>query len=165
MFKAASRLEGADEPTARLALDRARAASKRARHHDAIASVRLGLACSDLWASTRDELRDTLERAFHAVGLVDDALAVLDQRAADSPSSLVLHHRLARERLARNDLGGAGAALERATRMDHILGKPSTIDDRVPAAFDPIIEELERAGRKLDAEALIARATLILEAN
>jgi hypothetical protein len=165
MFRGAARVDGADEPTARLALDRARVAHKRGRHHDAIASVRLGLACSDVWAATRDELRDTLERAFHAVGLIDDAIAVLDQRAIESGFSLALHHRLARERLARNDLGGAGAALERASRMENVLGKPSTIDDRVPAAFDPIIEELERANRTLDAEALVARATLILEAN
>lgn len=164
-FRAASRAPGAEEPEARLALDRARLALKRGQHEEAIAAVRLGLTTPDLWYSTRDELRDTLERAFLVAGRKDDALAVLDLRAQERSFSLDLHHRLARERLARNDVGNAGAVLERASRMNNILGQPKPIEQRVPASFDPIIEELRAAGRSVDAEALAARATLILEAN
>ncbi|HWU85665.1 MAG TPA: hypothetical protein VN253_00210, partial [Kofleriaceae bacterium] len=69
------------------------------------------------------------------------------------------------ERLARRDVGGAGAALERAARMEHVLGGPQPIEARVPASFDPIIAELRAAGRHVDADALAARATLILDAN
>ena len=164
-FEAAAALPEAEEPDARLALDRARVALKRGNFEDAIASVRLGLTGNKLWYSTRDELRDVLERAFIGAGRKDDALAVLDLRAQERSFSLDLHHRLARERLARNDVGNAGAALERAARMVNILGLPKTLEERVPASFDPIIEELRAAGRKVDADALAARATLILEAN
>jgi len=164
-FVAASKLPGAEEPEARLALDRARVAVKRGHAEEAIASARFGLTCSNLWYSTRDELRDVLERAFAAAGRPDDALAVLDQRAAERSFSLDLHHRLARERLARNDVGNAGAALERAARMASVLGTPQPFEERVPASFDPIIAELRAAGRDIDADALAARATLILDAN
>lgn len=164
-FLAASEVPAAQEPTARLALDRARIALKRGAYEDAIAAVRLGLTDATLWYSTRDELRDTLERAFIAAGRKEDALAVLDLRAEERSFSLDLHHRLARTCLARNDVGNAGAALERASRMANILGLARPIEDRVPASFDPIIAELRAAGRSVDAEALAARATLILEAN
>lgn len=164
-FYEASKLADAEEPISRLALDRARIALKRERFDDAIASVRLGLAAPNLWYSTRDELRDTLERAFLGAGRRDDALAVLELRAQERNFSLDLHHRLARERLARNDVGNAGAALERAALMANILGVPRPLEQRVPASFDPIIAELRAAGRTVDAEALAARATLILDAN
>ncbi len=164
-FVAASKLPAAEESTARLALDRARIALKRGHFEDAIAAVRLGLTDAGLWYSTRDDLRDTLERAFLGAGRKDDALAVLDLRAQERSFSLDLHHRLARERLARNDVGKAGAVLERASRLPSVLGKPHPIEVRVPASFDPIIAELRAAGRTVDAEALVARATLILEAN
>nr|MBA2544585.1 hypothetical protein [Deltaproteobacteria bacterium] len=164
-FRAASKLPGAEESEPRFALDRARIALRRGRADDAIAVVRLGLASPNIWSSTRDELRETLERAFLLAGRTDDALAVLDQRAQERSSSLDLHHRLARERLARNDVGKAGAALERAARMDNILGQPEPFEQRVPASFDPIIAELRAAGRTVDAEALVARASIILDAN
>jgi hypothetical protein len=164
-FAAAAKVPDAEEREPRLALDRGRLALKRGRADDAIASVRLGLASPNIWYSTRDELRDTLERAFLLAGRTEEALAVLDQRAQERSFSLDLHHRLARERLARNDVGKAGAVLERASRMDGILGAPKPIEVRVPASFDPIIEELRAAGRSVDAEALAARATLILDAN
>ena len=132
---------------------------------DAIAAARRGLAAEGLWYATRDELHDTLERALAAAGRGDEALAILEARAAERHFSLDLHHRLARERLARNDLGGAGAALERAARMEHVLGAPHPIEVRVPASFDPIVAELRAAGRHVDADALVTRATWILDAN
>jgi hypothetical protein len=55
--------------------------------------------------------------------------------------------------------------LERAARMANILGQPASVEDRVPASFDPIIGELRAAGRNVDADALAARATMILDAN
>ncbi len=39
------------------------------------------------------------------------------------------------------------------------------IDDCVPARFDPIIGGLRAAGRHVDADALVARALMILDAN
>jgi Flp pilus assembly protein TadD len=164
-FVRAAEMPDAAEPDARLALDRARIALKRERFDDAIARARLGLATPNIWYSTRDELRDTLERAFIASKRPDDAIAVLDQRATERAFSLDLHHRLAREHVARNDLGKAGAALERAARMSNVLGQPQPFEQRVPASFDPIIAELRAAGRYVDADALAARATLILDAN
>jgi tetratricopeptide (TPR) repeat protein len=148
-----------------LALDRARVALVRGDARAAIAFARRGLDGNDPGASTRDELYDALEHALVSAGHRDDALDVLDRRAAERADSFDLHHRLARERLARNDVGGAGAALERASRMHNILGEPAPIEARVPASFDPIIGELRAAGRHVDADALAARATLILDAN
>ncbi len=165
LFSAASKVAGAEERDARLALDRARVALKSGELDEAIAAARFGLATSNVGHATRDELRDTLERTFLVAGRTADALAVLDQRAIECTFSLALHHRLAREHLARNDLANAGAALERASRMANVLGSPRSIEDRVPATFDPIVAELRAAGRGVDADALAARATLILEAN
>jgi hypothetical protein len=163
-FKAASKA-GGDEPEARLALDRARLAVVRGSPDVAIVAVHRGLSCEGLWYSTRDELRETLERAFAATGRADEALEILDERAAERFFSLDLHHRLARERLARNDLENAGLVLERAARMGNIMGRPQPIEERVPASFDPIIAELRAAGRHVDAEALVAQKSLILDAN
>jgi len=147
------------------ALDRARVALVRGDAEAAIAHARRGLEGDDVRAATRGELYDALEHALVSAGRRDDALDVLDRRAAERDGSFDLHHRLARERLARNDVGGAVAALERAARMSNILGEPAPIDDRVPASFDPIIGELRAAGRHVDADALAARATMILDAN
>ncbi len=154
-----------EEPASRFVLDRARLAIVRGDPKHAISLARRGLAFEGVWYATRDELRDVLERAFSAIGRHDDALAILDERAAESHFSLAPHHRLARERLARNDVGGAGEALERAARMVNILGGPQQIEARVSASFGPIIAELRAAGRTVDVDALVARATLILEAN
>jgi hypothetical protein len=156
---------GGDEPEARLALDRARLAIVRGAPDAAIRAAQRGLTCDGLWYSTRDELRDSLERAFAALGRAEDALAILDERAAERHFSLDLHHRLARERLARNDLARAGLVLERAAAMSSILGQPQPIEERVPASFDPIIAELRAAGRYVDADALAAQKSLILDAN
>jgi tetratricopeptide (TPR) repeat protein len=147
------------------ALDSARVALVRGDAGAATEHARLGLAGDGASPATRDELYDALEHALVAAGERDDALEVLDQRAAERDGSFDLHHRLARERLARNDVGGAGAALERAARMANILGQPASVEDRVPASFDPIIGELRAAGRHVDADALAARATMILDAN
>lgn len=154
-----------EEAAPRHALDRARAALVRHDLEAAIAHARRGLADDGAWYRTRDELRDVLEHALVSAGHRNEALEVLDARAAERHGSFDLHHRLARERLARNDVGGAGAALERAARMGNILGGPAPIDDRVPASFEPIIGELRAAGRHVDADALAARAAMILDAN
>jgi len=148
-----------------LALDRARVALVQGDARGAAEHARRGLTCDATSPATRDELYDALEHALVAAGRRDDALEVLDQRAAERDGSFDLHHRLARERLARNDVGGAGAALERAARMANILGQPAPVEDRVPASFEPIIGELRAAGRHVDADALAARATMILDAN
>jgi hypothetical protein len=157
--------QNGDQARPRHALDRARVALVRGDTGAAITHARYGLGGDDLGYATRDELRDVLEHALVSAGYRDDALEVLDQRAAERHFSFDLHHRLARERLARNDVGGAGAALERAARMSHILGRPASLDDRVPASFDPIISELRAAGRHVDADALVARVAMILDAN
>lgn len=156
---------GAEEPAPRLALDRARLAAVRGDTARAIWQAQRGLSFADAWYATRDELRDVLERSLAAAGRGEEALVVLEQRAEESAFSLVLHHRLARERLARSDVGRAGAALERAAQMENILGLPEPVEARVAAAFDPIVAELRAAGRAVDAEALAARACLILEGN
>ncbi|HSJ99709.1 MAG TPA: SMI1/KNR4 family protein [Kofleriaceae bacterium] len=162
---AAAAAAGDEEPASRFVLDRARLAIVRGDPEHAIALVRRGLAAPGVWHATRDELRDVLERALAAVGRADEALAILDERAADSQFSLALHHRLVRERLARGDHDGAGAALERAARMVNILGEPQQLEARVSACFEPIIAELRAAGRTRAIDVLVARATLILEAN
>lgn len=154
-----------EEPGARLALDRARLAIVRGEPEQAIALARRGLELEGGWHTTRDELRDVLERALALTARSDEALSILDERASDSHGSLALHHRLARERLARNDIAGAGAALERAAQMANILGAPQSFEARVSASFEPIITELRLAGRGIDAEALQAHVTLILDAN
>lgn len=156
--------QSGEQAHARHALDRARVALVREDSEAAIAHARRGLG-GELSYATRDELREALELALIAAGRRDAALEVLEQRAQERQFSFDLHHRLARERLARNDVGGAGEALERAARMRDILGRPAPIDDRVPATFDPIIGELRAAGRHVDADALAARAVLILDAN
>ncbi len=145
---------GGDEPAARKHLDRARLELTRGASDEAILQAELGLACADLWYSTRDDLRDTLERALGAAERGTDALAVLDQRAADCGFSLVLHHRLARERIARGDVAGAGAVLERAAAMPGILGTSATEDERLSGSFEPIIAELEGGRRPVEARHL-----------
>ncbi len=149
----------------RLHLDRARLLTAKGSYERALAQVEQGLAAADVTPQTHDMLLAVQERVLAAAGRREEALAVLDERAAMCFFSFDLHHRLARERLARNDLDGAGAALERAARMANILGQPTSIEARVPASFDPIIAELRAAGRKVDAEALVARVEIILSAN
>jgi hypothetical protein len=156
---------GGDEPIARRHLDRARLELARGARDEAILHAERGLACEGLWYSTRDELRDALERAFGAAGRRDEALAVLDLRAAECQFSFELHHRLARERIARGDLGGAGAALERAAAMPNILGTTSSIDDRLSASFEPIIRELAGARRHHEVKVLTALVERIRGAN
>ncbi len=156
---------GAQEPVARRHLDRARLALAKGAREQAIAEAERGLACDELWDATCDELRDVLERALGAAGRDDEALAVLDLRAAECQFSFSLHHRLARERIARGDVHGAGAALERAASMHHILGSASTIDERLDASFDPIVRELRAARRDAEARALAALAERIRTAN
>ncbi len=163
-FEAAA-VAGGDEPTARRHLDRARLELTRGAPEEAIHQAELGLACDDLWYSTRDDLRDTLERALGATGRSDEALAVLDQRAADCGFSFALHHRLARERIARGDVVGAGAVLERAAAMPGILGTDATIDERLSASFEPIIAELEGGRRPSEARQLEALLERIRSAN
>lgn len=161
----AARACGGDEPEARRYLDHARLALVRGTYDGAIERAEKGLACEGLWYSTRDELRDVLERALGAAGRGDEALAVLDGRAAECFFSFSLHHRLARERLARGDVEGAGAALERAASMTNILGPGASSDDRLAASFEPIIRELEGARRKTEADQLAALVDRIKNAN
>lgn len=156
---------GGDEPAARRHLDQARLELTRGNRDESILQAERGLAVEKLWYSTRDELRDTLERALGAVGRNDAALAVLDQRAAECFFSLTLHHRLARERLARGDVSGAGLALERAAAMPNIIGTGASIDDRLSAAFDPIMRELQRARRDAEARQLATLVDRIKNAN
>lgn len=163
-FDAAAAARG-DEPEARRCLDHARLELTRGARDEAIHHTHRGLACDGLWYSTRDELRDTLERALSAAGRADEALAVLDQRAAECFFHFGLHHRLARERIARGDIAGAGAALERAAAMPNILGPGASADDRLAASFDPIIGELEGARRDADAQHLAALVARIKNAN
>lgn len=151
---------GADA-TARHALDLARTALVRGYTDDAVSLLRAGLADPRAGAATRVALHDVLEHALVAAGRRDEALAVLDHRAA-SADVIELHHRLVREYLARNSVAAAGAALERAA---HLVQMSSVLDDRVPAVFAPIIDELRAAGRHQDADVLAARASLILSAN
>ena len=162
---AAAAAGGGDEPIARGHLDRARLDLTRGARDEAIMHAERGLACEGLWYSTRDELRDTLERALGAAGRANEALAVLDLRAAECQFSLALHHRLARERIARGDLAGAGAALERAAAMQSILGTTSSIDDRLSASFEPIIRELAGARRLHEVKVLTALVERIRGAN
>jgi tetratricopeptide (TPR) repeat protein len=163
-FEAAA-AAGGDEPAARRHLDRARLELTRGAYDEAIHHAELGLACEELWYSTRDDLRDTLERALGAAGRANDALAVLDQRAADCGFSFELHHRLARERIARGDVAGAGAVLERAAAMPGILGTSSTSEQRLSASFEPIIAELDGGRRPAEARELETLLQRIRDAN
>lgn len=156
---------GNTEPDARRHLDRARMQIARDDNAAAILDAERGLATPGLWHSTREELREVLERVLSAVGRRDEALAVLDERAAESYFSFTHHHRLARERLSRGDLAGAGAALERAAGMANILGTGATHEERIAASFDPIIAELRVARRESEARALIALVERIQGAN
>lgn len=163
-FRAAA-AAGGEESEARLALDLACAAVVRGDHHGAIAYVERGVGADDLWWSTKDELRGIHERALHALGRHDDALAILDARAAEHMNDLAIHHRLAREHLARNELERAMSVLERAARFPNIIEPGATIERRMSAAFDPVAAELRAGGRGGDAGALAARVELILGAN
>jgi hypothetical protein len=156
---------GGKEPDARRHLDRARMYLVQDWRDDAILEAERGLVAPGLWHSTRDELRDVLERALGAAGRREEALAVLDARARDSHFSFTLHHRLARERIARGDVGGAGAVLERAASMPNILGTESTQADRLAASFEPIIAELRAAKRDHEVRVLIALVERITTAN
>jgi len=156
---------GGKEPDARRHLDRARMHISRDEIEEAIHDAERGLATPGLWHSTRDELREVLERVLAAAGRRDEALAVLDERAAESFFSFRHHHRLARERIARGDVVGAGVALERAAAMANILGTGSTHEDRIAASFDPIIAELRAARRESDARSLSALVERIRNAN
>jgi hypothetical protein len=156
---------GGKEPDARRHLDRARMHIARDENEEAILDAERGLATPGLWHSTRDELREVLERVLGAVGRRDEALAVLDERAGESYFSFTHHHRLARERLSRGDIAGAGSALERAAGMPNILGTGATHEERIAASFEPIIAELRVARRESEARALIALVERISDAN
>lgn len=132
---------------------------------ESIKEAERGLASERTWYSTRDELREILERALGAAGRNDEALAVLDARAREQFFSFELHHRLARERIARGDIAGAGAALERAASFENILGGESTLDDRLAASFEPIIAELHKARRAHEGALLEALVEKIRSAN
>jgi Flp pilus assembly protein TadD len=132
---------------------------------EAVKEAERGLAIEKMWHSTRDELRDALERALSGAGRHDEALAVLEARAAESFFTFDLHHRLARERIARGDLAGAGAALERAARFAHILGGETTLEERLAASFEPIIAELHGARRAHEGALLEALVEKIRTAN
>lgn len=164
VFSAASMTGGAEAPALHY-LDRARLELTRGSPDEAILHAERGLARAELSYGTRDELRDVLERALHAAGRGEEALAVLDLRAAECAVGLALHHRLARERLARGDIGGAGAVLERAAAMPGILGAPADIDDRLAASFEPIIRELAGARKQHEVKVLTALVERIRGAN
>jgi tetratricopeptide (TPR) repeat protein len=153
------------ERTARLHRDRANIAYVRDDAAAAIAESRAGLAIHSIWFSTADELREVLERALHASGDADEALRVLEERAAQAYFDFALHHRLATEHLARNDVKSAIAALERAANMPNIGGPTATAETRVRDAFGPIVVALRTGGRLREADALTQRADLLLNAN
>ncbi|MGE0399687.1 MAG: hypothetical protein AB7T06_23430 [Kofleriaceae bacterium] len=132
---------------------------------ESIKEAERGLAFENTWYSTRDELREILERALDAAGRRDEALAVLEARARERFFSFDLHHRLARERIARGDIAGAGAALERAASFENILGRDSTIDERLASSFEPIIAELHAARRAHEGALLEALVERIRNAN
>lgn len=163
-FEAAAAGGGA-EAIARRHLDRARLELTRDARDEAIMHAERGLATAAISYETQDELRDVLERALSAAGRSIEALAVLDLRAAESASCLALHHRLAREKLARGDVSGAGAVLERAAALPEVLGTRSTFDDRLAASFEPIVAELHAARRDQEARQLTALVERIRSAN
>lgn len=153
------------ERQARLHRDRANIAYVQDDPATAIDQARAGLAIHKIWFSTADELREILERALHASGDADQALLVLEERAAQAYFDFALHHRLATEHLARNDVPAAIAALERAAHMPNIGGPGSTPETRVRDAFGPIVVALRTGGRLREADALTQRADLLLNAN
>jgi hypothetical protein len=153
------------ERAARLHRDRANIAYVRDDHATAIDLAHAGLRINSIWFSTADELREILERALHATGNADEALAVLEERAAGAYFDYRLHHRLATEHLARGNVPAAIAALERAANMPNIGGDGSTLDTRVTASFQPIITALRAGGRRTEAEALESRVDVLLNAN
>jgi len=161
----AAAASGGDEAVARRHLDLARLELTRGARDEAILQAERGLACEGLWYSTRDDLRDALERALGAAGRGAEALAVLDLRAAECQFDLALHHRLARERLARGDIGGAADVLERAAAMPNILGVAASIDERLDASFLPIIRELGGARKHHEVSVLRALVERIRGAN
>ncbi|MFN0248438.1 MAG: hypothetical protein ACKV2T_16215 [Kofleriaceae bacterium] len=132
---------------------------------ESIKEAERGLAFGELWYSTRDELREILEGALRSAGRRDEALAVLEARAQERFFSFDLHHRLARERIARGDLAGAGAALERAASFANILGRESTLDERLAGSFEPVIAELHGARRAHEGALLEALVEKIRTAN
>jgi tetratricopeptide (TPR) repeat protein len=132
---------------------------------ESIKEAERGLAIDEMWYSTRDELREILERALGSAGRRDEALAVLEGRAQECYFSFDLHHRLARERIARGDIAGAGAALERAANFTNILGRESTLDERLAGSFEPIIAELHGARRAHEGALLEALVEKIRTAN
>jgi len=170
-FVVASRAHAPDadmltsERDARLHRDRANLEYVRDEHDAAIREARAGLAIDKIWFSTADDLREILERALHAAGRADEALAVLEERAASAFFDFALHHRLATEYLARNNVNGAIAALERAANMRNIGGPDASHEERVSASFQPIITALRAGGRTTDADALAARVDVLLNAN
>jgi len=153
------------EREARLHRDRANLAYVLDDHAAAIERARAGLAIQNIWFSTNDELREILERALHASGDADAALAVLEERAAEAYFDFALHHRLATEHLARKNLKGAIAALERAASMPNIAGQGASYDDRVAGAFQPIVDALRTGGRASDADAIASHADLLVNGN
>jgi len=162
---AAAAVAGGPDALAIHHLDRARVELARGAADESILHAERGLACADLTYATRDELRDTLERALGMAGRSEEALAVLDLRAAECEVGLALHHRLARERLARGDIGGAASVLERAAAMPLILGVPASIDDRLAASFDPIIRELAGARKNHEVKVMTTLVERIRGAN
>lgn len=132
---------------------------------ESIKEAERGLAIEEMWYSTRDELREILERSLGNAGRRDEALAVLEARAHERFFSFDLHHRLARERIARGDLAGAGAALERAASFANILGRDSTLDERLAGSFEPIIAELHSGRRAHEGALLEALVEKIRTAN
>jgi tetratricopeptide (TPR) repeat protein len=153
------------ERTARLHRDRANIAYVRDDFDASIREANDGLAIDSIWASTADELREVLERALHAAGRAEQALAILEIRATNAYFDFAVHHRLATELLARGNVKGAIAVLERAANMPNIGGHDSTPESRVTGSFHPIIAALRAGGRAADAEALEARADVLLHAN
>lgn len=153
------------ERKARLHRDRANLEYVRDDFDAAMREANAGLAINNIWFSTSDELREVLERALHGAGRADEALAILEQRAAEAFFDFALHHRLATEYLARGDVKAAIGALERAAHMPNIGGPNATPDSRVSSAFEPIIAALRAGGRTADADALAERADVLLHAN
>lgn len=153
------------ERDARLHRDRANIAYVRDDFDAAIKHAKDGLAITNIWFSTADELREILERSLHAAGRPDEALHVLETRAAEAFFDFALHHRLATEHLARHNVKAAIAALERAADMRNIGGPNATQESRVKDAFQPIIDALRTGGRTEDADQLATRMDVLLNAN